>query len=213
MEKWSSSLFLRRKCFSKAKAEKVVNPPQKPVAKNKVLFWERMLPLTDRPKISPISRHPIILTKKVPRKKFGDNGFRGFEMAYRRTLPNPPPKKTRMACFIPKGTNYTAFLYSDSVDSLGNNFLTDASEIFWMGFLRSSRPPLTLKINSNALMASKIRRRLKNVVIYLWLNNCFTKVRIFLYFGWNEVMKVVNAPIFVENSCSVLIFEEVFDQE
>ena len=38
IEKWSSSLFFRRKCFSKANAENVVKPPQNPVAKNKVLL-------------------------------------------------------------------------------------------------------------------------------------------------------------------------------
>lgn len=41
---------------------------------------------------------------------------------------------------------------------------------------------------------------LKKVVIYIGVNNWFTKVRIFLYFGLNSVIKVVNAPIFVENS-------------
>lgn len=101
MEKCRSSLFLKRKCFSKANAENVVNPPQKPVAKNKVLLVDRTFPRADRPKMSPISKQPKIFTKKVPKKKLGDTMFKGLEIKKRRTLPNPPPKKTRNACFIP----------------------------------------------------------------------------------------------------------------
>lgn len=166
MEKWSNSLFLRRKCFSKAKAEKVVKPPQKPVAKNSVEFWDNRLLLADKPKIRPIRRQPIIFTKKVPKKKFGNKGFKGFEMAYLRTLPNPPPKKTRMACFIPKCTNYTAFLYSVSEDSWGKNFVIVVSEIFWIGFLNPFLLLVALKIKKRPLIASKTKNRLKKVVIY-----------------------------------------------
>ena len=36
IEKWNSSLALSNECFSKAKVEKVVSPPQNPVANNKI---------------------------------------------------------------------------------------------------------------------------------------------------------------------------------
>lgn len=70
IEKWNKSLFLSKLCFSKANEEYVVNPPQNPVARNKVVFVERRLLLEENPKITPIKRHPIMFTEKVPKKKF-----------------------------------------------------------------------------------------------------------------------------------------------
>ena len=69
-EKLKSSLFFRKLCFSKAKAENVVNPPQKPVARNKVLLGDNRLFFEDTPRMMPIRKHPAMLTKKVPKKKF-----------------------------------------------------------------------------------------------------------------------------------------------
>lgn len=53
--------------FSKAKEEKVVKPPQKPVANNNLNSGERMLPLLPNPKMMPIIKQPKILTPKVPK--------------------------------------------------------------------------------------------------------------------------------------------------
>ena len=68
--KLRSSPLRNKWCFSKAKAEKVVKPPQKPVAKKRAPLDEKRLPLVVRPRTKPISKQPIILTMKVPKKKF-----------------------------------------------------------------------------------------------------------------------------------------------
>jgi len=52
--------------FSLANVEKVVNPPQKPTVKNNLQSELIRLPLSDKPKKIPISKHPIIFTRKVP---------------------------------------------------------------------------------------------------------------------------------------------------
>ena len=39
-EKLKNSPFFRKECFSKANAEKVVKPPQKPVARKRVVLKE-----------------------------------------------------------------------------------------------------------------------------------------------------------------------------
>lgn len=69
MAKLRKSPFFSKECFSKANAEKVVKPPQNPVARNKVLLEEITLPLAVNPKKRPISRQPITLTRNVPKKK------------------------------------------------------------------------------------------------------------------------------------------------
>jgi hypothetical protein len=46
-------------------AEKVVNPPRKPVTKNNCQL-RLTLPFSLNPNTSPIRKHPIILTVKVP---------------------------------------------------------------------------------------------------------------------------------------------------
>jgi len=60
----------KRECPSKAKVEKVVKPPQKPVVSNSTWFWFSRLFFKERPNTMPISKQPIILTIKVPKKKF-----------------------------------------------------------------------------------------------------------------------------------------------
>ena len=52
--------------FSYAKVEKVVNPPQNPVANNKVEFWLIVSFFAANPKITPIKRLPKILAVNVP---------------------------------------------------------------------------------------------------------------------------------------------------
>lgn len=69
-EKYNNSPAVNNECFSKANVENVVNPPQNPVVNNKVWLWLRKLPLKESPKIIPIKRQPIILTKNVPKKKY-----------------------------------------------------------------------------------------------------------------------------------------------
>ena len=69
MEKFMSSPARKRECFSKAKVEKVVKPPQKPVDNNNVWFCVSTSFLNERPKTIPINKQPMTLTVKVPRKK------------------------------------------------------------------------------------------------------------------------------------------------
>lgn len=82
-----------------------MKPPQNPVARKRVLLWDSTLPLAERPKKSPIKRQPIILTKKVPKKKLWKRGLRGLEIKKRKTLPIPPPKKQERPVSCLKGTN------------------------------------------------------------------------------------------------------------
>lgn len=100
VKKRKSPLFIKE-WLSNANVEKVVNPPQKPVVNNKVWFWESKLFLKDIPNTIPISKHPIILTKNVPKKKFWKYELKILEIKYLRTLPIPPPKNTSSILFIP----------------------------------------------------------------------------------------------------------------
>lgn len=84
--------------------------------------------------------------------------------AIRCQIPHPEKQERPVSC--PKGTNYTASLYSVSEASRGKSLGDEVSEIFWIGFLNLSPAPLTLKINSIALIASKMKRMLRNNVIF-----------------------------------------------
>ena len=98
--KCHSSPEFSSECFSKAKVEKVVNPPQKPVDSSKIWFWVRKLLFAEKPNIIPIRKQPIILTIKVPKKKYWKWLLNDLEIIYLSKLPKPPPKKTSNNCFI-----------------------------------------------------------------------------------------------------------------
>jgi hypothetical protein len=55
--------------FSFAKVEKVVNPPQNPAARNIFHPGVSSELLSEKPYIRPMSRHPVMFTKKVPKGK------------------------------------------------------------------------------------------------------------------------------------------------
>lgn len=55
--------------FSLANVENVVNPPQKPTARNIFQPGVSRELRSEKPYISPIIRHPEIFTKKVPKGK------------------------------------------------------------------------------------------------------------------------------------------------
>ena len=87
--------------FSLAKVEKVVNPPQKPTARN--IFHPEVITelLSENPYISPIKKHPVIFTKKVPKGNAAGKLFcinreaRNLDM-----LPRNPPVPTRNRVLI-----------------------------------------------------------------------------------------------------------------
>lgn len=54
---------------SRANAEKVVKPPQKPVINNNLISGDRKAYLEERPYKKPISRHPEMFARKVPAGK------------------------------------------------------------------------------------------------------------------------------------------------
>lgn len=57
----------KRRLPSRAKVEKVVKPPQKPVANKSVWFSEIKLFFSERPISVPIKKQPMIFTRKVPK--------------------------------------------------------------------------------------------------------------------------------------------------
>lgn len=59
----------RSECFSSAKVEKVVNPPQKPVASKIEVEDDIRFSLLLSPNSIPINKQPTMLTVNVPRKK------------------------------------------------------------------------------------------------------------------------------------------------
>ena len=62
----SGAPFWSRLMFSRANAEKVVNPPQKPVASNSIIGWDNAeFSRMERPNSSPIRKDPAILIPKV----------------------------------------------------------------------------------------------------------------------------------------------------
>ncbi len=67
--KWKKSPSRNSARFSLAKVEKVVNPPQKPTVRNIFHPGVKREVLSEKPYINPMSRHPEILTKKVPKGK------------------------------------------------------------------------------------------------------------------------------------------------
>ena len=81
--------------LSLVKAEKVVNPPQKPVVKKIIQFEFSVSFLRKYPKTIPINKEPIVLTNNV---------FNGIvelsisilEIRYLDTLPKPPPINTKI---------------------------------------------------------------------------------------------------------------------
>jgi hypothetical protein len=52
--------------FSRLKEEKVVKPPQKPVARKKRQDFDKGCGFSVRPQRKPIRRHPAIFTSNVP---------------------------------------------------------------------------------------------------------------------------------------------------
>jgi len=55
--------------FSLANAEKVVKPPQNPTARNIRHSLLRKFPFSDKAYKTPIKKHPVIFTAKVPKGK------------------------------------------------------------------------------------------------------------------------------------------------
>lgn len=86
--------------FSKAKAEKVVNPPQNPVVRNKMALPERELLFTTNPRIKPRSKLPKTFTLKVAQGIVWEAKLKYLLIKKRRALPRPPPKKTINKAFI-----------------------------------------------------------------------------------------------------------------
>lgn len=69
-----------------------MNPPQKPTARNIFHPGVRSALLSEKPYISPISRHPEILTKKVPKGKDDEILFcRKRDARNLQMLPRNPP--------------------------------------------------------------------------------------------------------------------------
>lgn len=84
-----------RFAFSHAKAEKVVNPPQKPIASTYFQSASPILFFCRKPRTIPISRLPEIFTIKVAKGNFESKFlFITTEEMYRSTLPKPPPRPT-----------------------------------------------------------------------------------------------------------------------
>ena len=100
MEKLKISPFFISSKFSFAKAENVVNPPQNPVANKSVWFDVSVFSFWAYPNISPIKRHPSILTVNVPKGKTFEYWFMTLATKYLKALPKPPPKKTNRKLFI-----------------------------------------------------------------------------------------------------------------
>jgi hypothetical protein len=67
MAKW---LPFRRVYISKLKEENVVKPPQNPTPRSNMASVDNQLFLRERPNIIPSSRHPMMLTRKVPRYRW-----------------------------------------------------------------------------------------------------------------------------------------------
>jgi len=94
------SPLLKRTWFSYANVEKVVNPPQKPVANNRVWFCVNVLFLAANPIMIPINRLPKIFAVNVPIGILWSWLFKYLAIIYLKTLPKPPPIKTNNNCFI-----------------------------------------------------------------------------------------------------------------
>jgi hypothetical protein len=91
-KKWKKSPSLSIARFSLAKVENVVNPPQKPTVRN--IFHPELNKelLSDKPYISPIRKHPVIFTKKVPKGKAEGKLFCIIrDVRNLDTLPRNPP--------------------------------------------------------------------------------------------------------------------------
>ena len=54
-----------REYVSMENAENVVNPPQKPAVRKNLMFSE-METFSLKPKMTPMRKHPMMLTRKVP---------------------------------------------------------------------------------------------------------------------------------------------------
>jgi len=84
-----------------AKVEKVVNPPQKPTARNIFHHGVSRELLSEKPYIKPISRHPVMFTRKVPKGNVDGKLFckkreaRNLDM-----LPRKPPDPIIKSVFI-----------------------------------------------------------------------------------------------------------------
>ena len=80
--------------ISRLKLEKVVSPPKNPDIIKSLTKLGNTFDFKTSPNTSPIIKHPIILTKKVPitgvKKYFFDNN----EIKYLKTEPMAPPKNT-----------------------------------------------------------------------------------------------------------------------
>ena len=87
--------------FSQEKVEKVVKPPQIPVARNNLYSSVNQSNLSGSVRNIPMRKHPMIFTKKV---EYG-NGLlihpvNDLLTKYRNALPIPPPRKTKITSFI-----------------------------------------------------------------------------------------------------------------
>jgi len=80
-------------------------------------------------------------------------------------FPFPAALKSNTVKFPSRGSDQTASLYLETEVSLGRILLTEPSEIFEIGFLNILPAPLTLKINSIALITSKMNNMPKNNAI------------------------------------------------
>lgn len=69
IKKWKKSPSLKSARFSFAKVENVVNPPQKPTARNIFHPCVKRELRSEKPYINPIRKQPEILTRKVPKGK------------------------------------------------------------------------------------------------------------------------------------------------
>jgi len=79
----------------------VVNPPQNPMTNRNLISGFGKCCLSNKPNIKPIRKQPITLTVNVAKGKMVGKYLLASRLArYRRTLPTPPPRPTRIRVLI-----------------------------------------------------------------------------------------------------------------
>lgn len=87
--------------FSQANVEKVVNPPQNPIAKRNFKSEDTAFDLCRYAKIIPIKRLPITLTDSVAIGNLKSKYLvEKSDTINRNMLPIPPPRPTSKICLI-----------------------------------------------------------------------------------------------------------------
>ena len=87
--------FFIRSTLSKAKLEKVVNPPQIPVLRNNVRLWLWQFGFNAKATISPIKKQPKMFTAKVLMGNSNGSFSGNRPITYRIAAPHAPPRATR----------------------------------------------------------------------------------------------------------------------